>query len=136
MANTLMELGYLPMHQSLHGGKVEIKIACECSHHRTSSLLTPSSGIHAAAAQSSLALNVSVKSSSGWSFELDLRPGSTDLDLFRKYNIGEFVQENWFVLSAMLKDQFGVLMEESSGDRPGCSACKKVHLAVVLNKIY
>lgn len=80
---------------------------------------------------------VSVKSSSGWSFLLDLKPGSTsDPDLARKYNIGEAVQENWFVLCAVLKDQFGVLMEEQSVARPTCPACKRSHLAVTLHKIY
>ena len=83
-----------------------------------------------------LAQVVSAKSASGWSFNLDLKPGSSDPDLARKYYIGEVVQENWFVLCAVLKDQFGVLMEEQGGERPSCLACKRTNLAITLNKIF
>lgn len=46
------------------------------------------------------------------------------------------LQDNWFVLTAVLKDQFGVLLEDRSAERPRCLACQKLHLAVVLHKIY
>lgn len=47
---------------------------------------------------------VSVKSSSGWAFELALRPGG-DPAVFDKFSVAEYVQDNWFVLSAVLKDE-------------------------------
>ena len=49
VANTLMELAYLPPHRSLHAGKVEVKVSSECRHDRPASLLTQSAGIHASA---------------------------------------------------------------------------------------
>jgi len=47
---------------------------------------------------------VSVKGSSGWAFEMALRP-SSELALFEKYSVSDYVQDNWFVLAAILKDE-------------------------------
>ena len=51
------------------------------------------------------------------------------------FTLHPLAQDNWFVLCAVLKDQFGVLMEEESGGRPSCPACRRTHLAVMLRKI-
>ena len=45
-------------------------------------------------------------------------------------------QDNWFVLGAILKDQFGVVLEEDPAGRPTCAACRRTCLAVTLNKIF
>jgi hypothetical protein len=47
---------------------------------------------------------VSVKGSSGWAFEMALRP-SSELALFEKYSLAEYIQDNWFVMAAILKDE-------------------------------
>jgi hypothetical protein len=46
------------------------------------------------------------------------------------------LQDNWFVLLAVLKDQFGVLLEEDSSGRPQCVACRRTNLALAMTKIY
>jgi hypothetical protein len=46
------------------------------------------------------------------------------------------VQDNWFVLGAVLKDQFGIVMEEDTGARPSCAACRRCTLAVTLTKVF
>jgi hypothetical protein len=48
---------------------------------------------------------------------MQVRP-TCDYCLFQKYSVAEYVQDNWFVLSAILKDQYGVVMEED------CCACR------------
>jgi hypothetical protein len=50
VANTIMELAYLHPHPSLHAGKVEVRVSCECRHGKPSSLLSHSTGIHASPA--------------------------------------------------------------------------------------
>ncbi len=40
------------------------------------------------------------------------------------------------MLGAILRDQFGVVLEEDSAARPACLACRRTNLAVTLNKIY
>ncbi len=43
------------------------------------------------------------------------------------------------MLGAILKDQFGVVLEEDVADpahRPPCPACRRTNLAVTLTKIY
>ena len=42
---------------------------------------------------------------------MQVRP-TCDYCLYQKYNVAEYVQDNWFVLSAILKDQYGIIMEE------------------------
>ena len=46
------------------------------------------------------------------------------------------LQDQWFVLSAILKDCFGVVLEEDSSARPACAACRRSNLAITLTKIY
>ena len=82
---------------------------------------------------------VSVTSSAGWKFTLDLKPmrSGADSDLLDKMDVSEFVQDNWFVLTATLKDQFGVRMEEAADvERPTCPACRRSSLAISMTKIY
>jgi hypothetical protein len=43
--------------------------------------------------------------------------------------------DNWFVLVAVLKDQYGMLLEEDTAGRPACMACQRAHLAVWLSKL-
>jgi hypothetical protein len=116
-------------HLRLSASQVSLRISSECRHDRASSLLPlPPAG---ASARGRPEL-VSVKSTSGWSFELQLKPGTTDSELFDKYNICGAVQDNWFVLGAVLKDQFGVQIEEDNSARPSCLACRRSHLALTL----
>ena len=82
---------------------------------------------------------VSVISSAGWKFTLDLKPVGSggDAELADKMSVSEFVQDNWFVLTATLKDQFGVRMEEAADvERPTCPACRRSNLAICMTKIY
>lgn len=44
------------------------------------------------------------------------------------------MQDNFFVLTAVMKDQYGVMMEEDNSNRPKCVACKRNHVAVTLQK--
>ncbi|KAG1658366.1 hypothetical protein FOA52_005747 [Chlamydomonas sp. UWO 241] len=147
-ANTLMELAFIGPHRSLHAGKlafigphrslyagkVSLRISAgACRHERPSSLLAGAPSGEAARGRPEL---VAVRSTAGWSFDLALKPGSTEEELFNKYHISEFVQDNWFVLGAVLKDQFGVVMEEDTGVRPACAACRRCTLAVTLTKVF
>lgn len=78
---------------------------------------------------------VDVAGALGWRFAFTLRPSSDPL-LWDKYSISSAVQDNWFVLGAVLKDQFGVVLEEDTSARPTCAACRRTNLAVSLIKIY
>ncbi|KIZ04463.1 hypothetical protein MNEG_3494 [Monoraphidium neglectum] len=102
VVTTLLELAFMPPHRALHTGKVSITIASECTHDRMMALLgsTMSEG---SSLRDKLQV-ISVKGSSGWAFEMALRPGS-ELALFEKYSVAEYVQDNWFVLAAILKDE-------------------------------
>ncbi|GAX74359.1 hypothetical protein CEUSTIGMA_g1808.t1 [Chlamydomonas eustigma] len=142
VVNTLMELAFLPLHTSLHAGKVTLTTTTECFHDQPSTLLagaipqlTMSSTTSTAGPSSVRQLAVNVCSTSGWYFKLDLRASQCDTSLINKYNVAEFVQDNWFVLSAVLKDQFNVLMEELPGHKSDCPTCRKIHLAVQIVKI-
>jgi hypothetical protein len=46
-----------------------------------------------------------------------------------------YVQDNWFVLTAVLKDQYGMLLEEDTAARPACVACRRTHLAISMSKL-
>lgn len=70
----------------------------------------------------------------GWSFQFSVRP-SSDPSLFDKYAISEYIQDNWFVLTAVLKDQYGLLLEEDMGARPQCVACRRTNLALSMSKL-
>eukprot|EP00879_Flechtneria_rotunda_P024210 GHRR01025658.1.p2 GENE.GHRR01025658.1~~GHRR01025658.1.p2 ORF type:complete len:181 (+),score=67.69 GHRR01025658.1:1128-1670(+) len=131
VANTLLELCSLAPHSSLHAGKASISISSECDHDKMGSLL----GTHGLDQGRFRYQVVSVKSGMGWGFELALRP-STDLAVYDKYNIAEYLQDNWFVLTAVMKDQFGVVMEEdSSVARPACVACRRNNISITLHKL-
>eukprot|EP00879_Flechtneria_rotunda_P020592 GHRR01021668.1.p1 GENE.GHRR01021668.1~~GHRR01021668.1.p1 ORF type:complete len:426 (+),score=90.43 GHRR01021668.1:69-1346(+) len=87
VANTLLELCSLAPHSSLHAGKASISISSECDHDKMGSLL----GTHGLDQGRFRYQVVSVKSGMGWGFELALRP-STDLAVYDKYNIAEYLQ--------------------------------------------
>ncbi|KAG2501605.1 hypothetical protein HYH03_000110 [Edaphochlamys debaryana] len=131
LVNTLLELAFVAPHRSLHGGKSHLVISVACGHGTEASLV----GSKEDQMRSKL-LELSVRGSMGWSFQMTLRP-SSDAVLWDKYGtIAAAVQDNWFVLGAILKDQFGVVMEEDSAARPSCPACRRTCLAVTLNKIF
>ncbi|MEW5311863.1 MAG: hypothetical protein WDW38_003547 [Sanguina aurantia] len=71
----------------------------------------------------------------GWSFEFGIGPNS-DQGLFDQYQIAGFCHDNWFVLGAVLKSQFGITMEEDTSCRPSCLACRRFNLALFMQKIY
>uniref|UniRef100_A0A383VK31 BTB domain-containing protein n=1 Tax=Tetradesmus obliquus TaxID=3088 RepID=A0A383VK31_TETOB len=131
VATTLLELLCLPPHASLHAGKTTVSISSECDHDRISGLV----GLAAGSSDNRFRYQVvRVKSSVGWSFEFSLRP-SSDLALYDKYNIAEYVQDNWFVLAACLKDMYGVVMEEDSSAKPKCVACRRNNVSLILQKV-
>ncbi|WIA08123.1 hypothetical protein OEZ85_007581 [Tetradesmus obliquus] len=111
--DTTSSLAYSPL------GKTTVSISSECDHDRISGLVGLASGSSDNRFRYQV---VRVKSSVGWSFEFSLRP-SSDLALYDKYNIAEYVQDNWFVLAACLKDMYGVIMEEDSSAKPNNGAC-------------
>eukprot|EP00798_Chlamydomonas_sp_ICE-L_P029385 gene29385-5738_t len=129
VVDTLLELAFVHPHSSMHAGKTCVTISSACNHDQAASLL---GGMRE---QMKNKIQV-VKSTgaAGWSFEFPIRPGG-DPTLFEKYNIVEYVQDNWFVLLAILKDQFGVLLEEEVRKRPDCVACRRTNMAVLLTKI-
>jgi hypothetical protein len=46
-----------------------------------------------------------------------------------------WLQDNWFVLTACLKDMYGVIMEEDSSAKPKCVACRRNNISLVLQKV-
>lgn len=130
VVNTLLELAYLPPHRSLHAGKVHISVTVDCDHDKIASLLGTSNEYLRSKYQV-----IRAKGAMGWSYEFTLRP-SSDLALFDKYNISEYVQDNWFVLSAVLKDQYGIVLEEDISARPSCAACRRINLAISMQKYF
>ncbi|GBF88347.1 hypothetical protein Rsub_01059 [Raphidocelis subcapitata] len=130
VVTTLLELAYLAPHRALHTGKVSITIASECTHDRMTALLGAPSGGDGLRDKLQV---VSVKGSSGWAFEMALRP-SSELALFDKFSIAEFVQDNWFVLAAILKDEYGIIAEEDASNKPTCAACRRSNVSLTLEK--
>ncbi|KXZ55637.1 hypothetical protein GPECTOR_2g1187 [Gonium pectorale] len=131
LVNTLLELAFMAPHRSFTAGKSHLSVVVACSHGRESSLV----GSKEEQMRNKL-LEVRVRGALGWSFEMVLRP-SSDAALWDKYgNMAAAVQDNWFVLGAVLKDQFGVVLEEDTAARPPCAACRRTCLAITLNKIY
>eukprot|EP00198_Chlamydomonas_reinhardtii_P006643 XP_001695979.1 predicted protein [Chlamydomonas reinhardtii] len=125
LVNTLLELA------SLQAGKSHVSVHVACGHGSEASLV----GSKEEQLRSKL-LDIRVRGALGWAFELTLRP-SSDAVLWDKYgDIAPAVQDNWFVLGAILKDQFGVVLEEDPAGRPTCAACRRTCLAVTLNKIF
>ncbi|PNW72172.1 hypothetical protein CHLRE_16g679350v5 [Chlamydomonas reinhardtii] len=131
LVNTLLELAYVAPHRSLQAGKSHVSVHVACGHGSEASLV----GSKEEQLRSKL-LDIRVRGALGWAFELTLRP-SSDAVLWDKYgDIAPAVQDNWFVLGAILKDQFGVVLEEDPAGRPTCAACRRTCLAVTLNKIF
>ncbi|KAG2453826.1 hypothetical protein HYH02_002033 [Chlamydomonas schloesseri] len=131
LVNTLLELAYVAPHRSLQAGKSHLSVHVACWHGSEVSLV----GSKEEQLRSKL-LEIRVRGALGWSFELTLRP-SSDAVLWDKYgSIAAAVQDNWFVLGAILRDQFGVVLEEDPAARTTCAACRRTCLAVTLNKIY
>jgi len=64
---------------------------------------------------------------------VQIRP-TCDYCLFQKYNVAEYVQDNWFVLSAILKDQYGIAMEEDYCQRQGSILSKRYNLHLAFSK--
>lgn len=64
---------------------------------------------------------------------LQVRP-SCDYCLHQKYNVCEYVQDNWFVLSAILKDQYGLVMEEDYCQRHASILSRRQNLHICLSK--
>ncbi|KAI8466052.1 MAG: hypothetical protein J3K34DRAFT_434854 [Monoraphidium minutum] len=126
---TLLELAFMPPHRALHTGKVSITIASECTHDRMAALL----GAGAGDSMRDKLQVVSVKGVSGWAFEMALRPGS-DAALFDKYSLSDYVQDNWFVLAAIFKDEYGITLEEDTSNRPACAACRRSNVTLTLEK--
>jgi len=44
------------------------------------------------------------------------------------------LQDNWFVLAAVMRDQYGILLDIDPAGRPGCSACQRTNMTLVLTK--
>ena len=64
---------------------------------------------------------------------MQVRP-TCDYCLYQKYSITEYVQDNWFVLSAILKDQYGVCLEESGCKRHSSILSRRFNMHVSLYK--
>ena len=62
-----------------------------------------------------------------------MRP-TCDYCLYQKYNVCEYVQDNWFVLSAILKDQYGICMEEDHCCCKGSLLTRRHNLHITLSK--
>ena len=127
---TLLELAYLPPHKALHAGRVHIAFAVDCDHDKIAHLLGSTAEYLRGKYQV-----VSVKGAMGWTYEFTVRP-SSDLSLFEKYALAEYVQDNWFVLAAVMKDQYGIAMEEDLGARSPCAACRRTNFAFTMQKFY
>lgn len=46
------------------------------------------------------------------------------------------VQDNWFMVTAVLKEQYGITVEEDLSARPSCLACRRHNITLHLQKIY
>lgn len=49
---------------------------------------------------------------------------------------GDLLQDNWFVLSACLKDMYGIVVEEDAAARPKCVACRRSNISFTLQKFF
>jgi hypothetical protein len=46
-------------------------------------------------------------------------------------------QDNWFVLTAVLKDQYGITLEEDpSTTAPRCAGCRRTNMTLLMQKQY
>ena len=46
------------------------------------------------------------------------------------------LQDNWFMVTAVLKEQYGIIMEEDLAARPNCLACRRHNITLHLQKLY
>jgi hypothetical protein len=47
------------------------------------------------------------------------------------------LQDNWFVLTAVLKDQYGITLEEDPATTaPRCAGCRRTNMTLVMQKQY
>lgn len=51
-------------------------------------------------------------------------------------HVSTCVQDNWFMVTAVLKEQYGITMEEDLSARPSCLACRRHNITLHLQKIY
>lgn len=108
----------MPPNRALTMGRVHVSIVA-----------APENGAYL----SNKSLAVKVTGALGWSFEFTVRP-TCDYCLFQKYNVAEYVQDNWFVLSAILKDQYGVCMEEACCGRHASVLARRQSMHIALSK--
>ncbi|KAF5836015.1 hypothetical protein DUNSADRAFT_6585 [Dunaliella salina] len=124
VVNTLLELAFSGPHPALRAGKVVIHITPGPCDHKSGSSVIPG-GLRQQLRGKLMAVRVH-NMGSGWSCEFPIRP-NCDVTLFDKFSgLAEMVQENWFVLCAILKDQFGVLLAE---DHSATSAAKPLPMS-------
>lgn len=118
VVDTILELAFMPPNRALNVGKVHVSIV-SCPEGE--------------AYLSNKCLVVKVSGALGWSFEFTVRP-TCDYCLYQKYNIAEYVQDNWFVLSAILKDQYGVCLEETCCSRHSSILSRRHSMHIALYK--
>lgn len=44
-------------------------------------------------------------------------------------------QDNWFMVTAILKEQYFIILEEDLGARPNCLACRRHNITLSLQRI-
>lgn len=45
-------------------------------------------------------------------------------------------QDNWFMVTAVLKEQYGIHLEEDLSSRPSCLACRRNNISLNMQRIY
>lgn len=45
------------------------------------------------------------------------------------------LQDNWFMVTAILKEQYGIILEEDLSARPNCLACRRHNITLSLQRI-
>ena len=137
----LLELAYgCAPHPALREGRVAVTIAPAdgCPHGRAGALL----GIGSAAAPFPRVARV--RGAAGWAFELALTTpgGGTPAAVLERFGaLPEAVRDSWYVLVAVLRDEYGVALEEAepllaavSAGRPACAACRRHCMSLVLER--
>lgn len=46
------------------------------------------------------------------------------------------MQDNWFMVTAVLKEQYGIFMEEDLAARPNCLACRRHNITLSLQRLF
>lgn len=131
---TLLELVHLPPHKSLHAGKTWVSLRVPCDHQPDNNSTTKRHGVTAPGSDRLRSQTLQVRGSMGWTFEFSIQL-SSDPQLSEKYDIAEFIQDNWFVMTAVLKDQYGLALEEDSSARPACATCRRNNLTISVHRI-